>query len=521
MRLIIVHYHLRPGGIRRIIELATPHILKELGGKQCEVVLTTGEANDQRWNANLRKQLTGSRLTFFTEPSFGYVSELRGKPEGIRQRIRKGLDRLFDSGPPGETVVWFHNAGIARNLLLTRELAEICEERKIKLIAHHHDWWFDNRWLRWPEIQRCGFRTMAEAAKAVFPHTPQVRHCTINHSDAAVLKRHLHQHVFWIPNLTQPGKLPPRRRVEQARSWIQNQLSEKGAPFWVVPCRLLRRKNIAEALLLKQLLRPEAWLITTGAPSSKDELPYARKLQAAAEKHQWRMRLSILDNDANAPTVAELLAASECVLLTSIQEGFGLPYLEAATARRPLIARSLPNIAPDLKKFGFLFPHYYDEILVPLELIDAKAEKARQLNLYRHWKAQLPPVCRKWAEEPVFLQCQPTGAPTPFSRLTLTAQIEILKVDPELLWQSCLPFNTHLAQWKERAAAGKLQRTEWPPRADEWLRGSAYAKRWMRALRGEYPKSPTAREAAEAQEHFIQWKLGAEYLYPLLWSRKT
>ena len=28
MKLIIVHYHLRPGGIRRVIELATPHLLR-------------------------------------------------------------------------------------------------------------------------------------------------------------------------------------------------------------------------------------------------------------------------------------------------------------------------------------------------------------------------------------------------------------------------------------------------------------------------------------------------------------
>jgi hypothetical protein len=62
--------------------------------------------------------------------------------------------------------------------------------------------------------------------------------------------------------------------------------------------------------------------------------------------------------------VPELLAASEAVLLTSIQEGFGLPYVEAAAAGRPLIARHLPNIAPDLHKFGFRLPQAYDEILV-------------------------------------------------------------------------------------------------------------------------------------------------------------
>jgi glycosyltransferase involved in cell wall biosynthesis len=50
------------------------------------------------------------------------------------------------------------------------------------------------------------------------------------------------------------------------------------------------------------------------------------------------------------------MGISEAVLLTSIQEGFGLPYLEAAAARRPLVARALPNIAPDCASSGFAFP---------------------------------------------------------------------------------------------------------------------------------------------------------------------
>ena len=41
------------------------------------------------------------------------------------------------------------------------------------------------------------------------------------------------------------------------------------------------------------------------------------------------------------------------MMLTSAQEGFGLPYLEAAALRKPLIARHLPNVVPDLLELGF------------------------------------------------------------------------------------------------------------------------------------------------------------------------
>ena len=520
MRLIIVHYHLRPGGIRRIIELGTPHILRCLAIPR-EVVLAAGEANDPRWNEHFRKQLKRVPLRFFIEPAFRYISEQRGSAGSISKRIRRALDQLFVGAEAGNTVVWIHNAGIARNLLLTRELAAICESRGIPLIAHHHDWWFDNRWLRWPEIQRCGFRTLAEAARAVFPASEQVRHATINHSDAAVLKRHLRQHIFWIPNLTETQAPPARSHVERARRWMHAEVGERDAPIWIVPCRLLRRKNLAEALLLKRLLRPEAWLVTTGAVSSNDELAYADKLSAGAEKHGWRMRLSVLSGKNGSPSVAELLGASECVLLTSVQEGFGLPYLEAATARRPLIARALPNIAPDLKKFGFRFPQYYDELLVPMEVIDARAERQRQCALFRAWKEELPAAARKWVEQPLFLQAWANGSAAPFSRLTLSAQIEVLQLDRETLWKACAPLNPFLKEWAKRAELGELELTHWPARANDWLQGPAYAKRWMRTLQGVPARAPTQSEAMNAQNGFVQWKLGAEYLYPLLWARET
>jgi glycosyltransferase involved in cell wall biosynthesis len=198
---------------------------------------------------------------------------------------------------------------------------------------------------------------------------------------------------------------------------------------------LLRRKNIAEALLLTRWLRPEAWLVSTGGVSSADEQAYAWKLKTAARRHHWPLQLGVLGGgEWKKPSVAELLAASECVLLTSIQEGFGLPYLEAAAAGRPLIARALPNIAPDLERFGFDFPQYYREVQVPPELFDWDAEVRRQKKVFRAWKHNLPPACRSLAVEPALLRRARTPGPVAFSRLTLTAQLEVLAQPARKSW---------------------------------------------------------------------------------------
>ena len=161
------------------------------------VIAAGGEARDVEWNANFQRSLAPVPCEFFIEPAFGYTSE-QTAPDGLGQRIRAALDRLFADGEPA--IVWAHNLAIARNLSLARELAKACAARGIPMIAHHHDWWFDNRWLRWPEMQRAGFRTLNEVARTLFPATENVRFAAINRADANLLRRHFGVRVKWLPN---------------------------------------------------------------------------------------------------------------------------------------------------------------------------------------------------------------------------------------------------------------------------------------------------------------------------------
>ncbi|MBI3875154.1 MAG: glycosyltransferase [Verrucomicrobia bacterium] len=411
---------------------------------------------------------------------------------------------------------------MARNLILTRELTRACEIRRIPLITHHHDWWFDNRWQRWPEMRRSGFRTLAHAAKTIFPVTSEARHIAINRSDAKVLKHHFRGRAHWLPNLTEPVPSPPAARIREARGWLAQTLRDADPPVWILPCRLLRRKNIAEALLLTRWLRPEAWLVTTAGVSSEDEEVYADALTRAARNNGWRLRLGILSaNTTRKPTVPELLAASEAVLLTSIQEGFGLPYLEAAAARRPLIARALPNIAPDLESFGFHFPQYYEELLVDSHLFDWRAEVQRQRKLFQTWRNKLPRVCRAWTEEPRWLAKGKKPQAISFSRLTLTAQLEVLAQPLERSWEMCAPLNPFLEVWRQRASNGRLQVTRWPRKANRWLSGRAYAERFADIVATQSPARLSANSGVATQKEFIRQKLAVQHAYPLLWSTRS
>lgn len=530
MTLLIVHYHLRPGGIRRVIEQAAPHLVRTSAqnapcvcGLQpiTRVILAAGEAAEDAWQARFARALSPVRLAVHIEPAFGYLAEHRRAPDAIRNRIRRALNTLLDVVSADHGAVWAHNLGVGRNWILSEELARACAQHNVPLLSHHHDWWFDHRWTRWEELRRAGHRTRDAAARIVFPSEGRVVHVAINHADAAVLQKHCARRAAWLPNLTVPMPPPPPQRVAFARRWLQTRCGVAASaetPVWLAPTRVLRRKNLAEALLLTRWLRPEAWLAVAGAASSATEAPYARALQAAARRHRWPLRLGVLaDAPPPVPRMTELLAACEAVLLTSIQEGFGLPYLEAAAARRPLLARRLLNIAPDLRRFGFRFPYAYDDIRVAPDLFDWRAERARQETRFRAWRKTLPAFAAKLVREPE-LVADARPRPVPFSQLTLEAQLEVLAQPVAASWAACAPLNPFLKRWRRLASAGKLLPTQWPTLAERRLSGVAYARGWFEALdRAKSPLPPSYRPTRLLEE-FLADRLATAHRYPLLWS---
>jgi hypothetical protein len=517
LKLLIVHYHFRAGGIRRVIELGARGIVDQAPAPITEIILASGEAPPEEWIGELRAGLSAISVTSFTEPVFRYISEQRSPIALIRRQITARVAKLLDD--VGSGVVWAHNFAVGRNLLLAQALAKNCERRRLPFISHQHDWWFDHRWLRWPEIRRSGFATLSAAAKAVFPPRGHVHQVAINRQDARILQRHYGPNASWLPNPTTAAGAVPAGRIRQARSWLRQNWNVAG-PFWIVPCRLLRRKNLAEALLLTRWLNPKATLITTGGPSSADELDYQEALSSAAQKHSWPLRLGVLREDSpGQPGVAELVAASQAVLLTSLQEGFGLPYLEATALGRPLVARALSNITPDLGHLGYSFPQLYEEVWITRDLFDWAAERKRQQDRFAEWRRQLPTRIRSWAESPPLLS-SPGTAPVPFSRLTLIAQLEVLSVPGATSWSACRMLNPQLEQWRSLAAHGNLEVASSPDEASHSLHSGDYGGQFWKMVQSTRRNAASAINPTRVQDDFIRQRLGRDHLYPLLWSAR-
>ena len=513
-QLIVAHYHLRPGGVRRVVETALPALAATR--EFSSITLATGEAPEVDWLTRLRAAVGGVPVHLEVHRDFLYWSEVAPVREGFTAELaRTATDFLARRGGE-QAVLWAHNLALGRNAPLAAAWAQAVATTGATFLVHHHDFFFDNRWIRWPEMQAAGLPSLTAAAGVVFPNGPRTAHLAINRADHALLATEFGARAIWLPNpVTAPRHASGGERA--AREWLAARTGSD-EPYWLLPCRLLRRKNLAEALLLVRWLRPGARLVTTGGPTSADEEPYAARLREAAQRHRWPLHPAVLAGQNHAPPVSALIAGAEAVVLSSLQEGFGLPYLEAAAAGRPLVARALPNVLPDLVDLGLRAPTVYPEILVPRDLFDGPRERARQRELWSRWRQALPAEVQPIAGEPALLVSEEEIVP--FSRLTLTAQEEVLAHSIDRLRDALDAANPDLSSWPRGGA-------EWPAagfgdEAEAALSPARFAENFLAAAQGATDASPVSDNApGKVLDAFLADRLRGDNLYPLVFDPVT
>lgn len=523
MRLIVVHHHLRPGGVRRVIEQSLPWIARN---RIREIVMVSGEVPERAWFSAFAGRIPNVRITCEVEPAFGYWAEIQLRSSEVRRRVCQVLHRLLEPFQARSHLVWIHNPGLARNLPMSAALARVCQDHDVPVIWHHHDWWFDNRWARWSEIRDSGFHTLAGAVRASVPEGCRGAHVAINRADVARLRAGFPGGAHWLPNVLEAPTRPSAKLAAQARAWLERHHGlPRNGEFWLAPCRFVRRKNLLEAVLLARWLLPKGHLITTGGPSSRDEVPAWNRVNEAARAHGWKVRFSVLaDGNAASPSVAALIAASEALLLTSVQEGFGLPFLEAATFGKPILGRRLAQVVPDLESLGLRFPHLYDELWIAPSSLDWPAEVRRQRQLWMAWRQRLPRTVRSRIQTPDWLE-NPNPTAIPFGRLTLTGQLEVLEAPTRPTLDAARLRNPWLRPGTEGSVAGRLQKSTGARQALQSLSGQAYARRFWRAIApqgdGSARGHPRGGKSALVLEAFLDRTIAERHWYPMVWSPES
>jgi hypothetical protein len=363
MNLAILHYHLNRGGVTQVIVNHLRALNATLDQEPpCRVALVhSGRRAD--WPEQLCGQLDRLATSLCEVPDLDYEEGTTARPSHLARQLRAVFDRLGFS--PEETIIHVHNHALGKNVSLPGALGTLARQG-YGLLLQIHDFPEDFR----PANYRRLLAALTPDApldlpSVLYPQAGQIHYAVLNRRDrdillqAGVAKSHLHL----LPNpVSDIGPLPSRR---QARAKLAERLAiPLDCRFVLYPVRGIRRKNLGEALLWSALCGDDTKFGFTLAPLNPLEQPGYRA---------WKELAATL----GLPCVFELggpsglgftenLAAADLILTTSVAEGFGMVFLEACLAERPLVGRDLPEITSDFVAAGIRFDGLRPRLSIPV-----------------------------------------------------------------------------------------------------------------------------------------------------------
>ena len=347
-RILIIHYHLNPGGVTRIIE-SQVQALKKQNPPQ-EIIILTGHRDDPQ-----KIQNAGARL--IVEERLNYLSEISDF-----NAEKDYLNNFFNGILNSNDIIHFHNLNLGKNPILTFIISELANSG-YRVINHIHDFAEDR-----PENYQFMERVIAEVTdkpikEILYPPTNNIFYIVLTTFDRNKLIRLVvnQKNIHVLPN---PVILPSIRSnvdlKEQRSSILQKFHLDHAKKIVTYPVRVIRRKNIGEYILLCFLFRDKANWLVTQPPRNPVEIKSYNQWKKFCSEYEIPLLF-----EAGLETDYEMLIrCSDFCFTTSIREGFGMAYLEPWILGVPVIGRNLPNVTHDFIKTGLVFPLLYNEIKV-------------------------------------------------------------------------------------------------------------------------------------------------------------
>ncbi len=346
----MVHYHLRRGGVTRVIQNA----VEALSGEAVTCVVVTGEEPPQKDVMNVpMAQVEG----------LGYDEQGAGPdPDALLERVRRAVRKVVGRSPD----VWhIHNHALGKNPQWTRAVSRMAAEGE-SLLLQIHDFAEDGR----PDNYRHLLGALGPAndhdlGRTLYPPQANVHYAVLNNRDLQIMRKAgvAEERIQLLPNAVWTGESKTATRLEPDRS----------KPLYLYPTRAIRRKNVGEFLLWSAMDSGEGRYGITLAPQSKLEIPHYERWQAFADAQGLPVEFEMgMRHDFQ-----DLLAAADALVTTSIAEGFGLAFLEPWLADRMVIGRNLPEITQEFVEAGVVLDALYEQLSVPADWIDADALKSR------------------------------------------------------------------------------------------------------------------------------------------------
>jgi glycosyltransferase involved in cell wall biosynthesis len=358
MEVSIVHYHLNPGGVTRVIESQIAGI--KYISPEIHMQVLCGQSN---------KPVVAHEVPVIVEPALGYSAV--PDPNEYSQNVNSIMN-FFRSHLTNNPVFHFHNPTLGKNPAFTYA-AYVIASQGVPVVYHCHDFAEDrmNNLSLLSETIPAYSRT--SISKVMYPDYPNCHFVVLNSFDfTRILSAGIDtSRVHLLPNpvVIQTALYATHHAERRNRICkILNINPEK--KICTYPVRLIERKNPGEFVLLAALFQDSAEFIITLPPKNPQELPQYEFWKAFCNRNGLKIKFEAGEHVNHE----ELMNISDFCITTSIREGFGMVYLEPWLTGTPVIGRGLPGITADFMKLGVVFPRLYDHIFVKSggEVVDFK-----------------------------------------------------------------------------------------------------------------------------------------------------
>jgi glycosyltransferase involved in cell wall biosynthesis len=234
-----------------------------------------------------------------------------------------------------------------KNLALTAAIRRVSESRRLpRLILWHHDLAWTTP--RYREELHDGFPW--SLLRSDWPQAAQVVVSAQRQAELAGLLGVGADRIRVVPNGVDVAKF--LALSEQTQALLGDYRLLEAAPLILLPVRITPRKNIELALRILSSLRhrfSKARLLVTGpvGPHNPANVEYFQRLLTLRRDLDLESAALFLTEAAGSlpdDVVAELYRLADLLLLPSVEEGFGLPILEAGLAGVPIFCSNLASL---------------------------------------------------------------------------------------------------------------------------------------------------------------------------------
>ncbi len=335
---IIVHYHLDPGGVTQVIETQ----VEALQAAEIPYLILTGKA--YTGSSGIRQHIL---------PGLNYkltANDLQKEVDELFSQCIEAVSTQFGT----QEVIWhIHNPTLGKNILWSG-LIELLSLSTEKILLHCHDLAEDGRPSNY---------NLTADREQIFPIAPNIHYAFVNSRDLERLQK------AGIP-VKQLHLLPNAI----AKPKYQHAVDFNKDPLIVYPVRGIRRKNVGEFLLWSALAPRGSKFVLTLEPDNPEWRMIYTMWKQLAQDLKLPATLGCIGKE-NAPGADGssfqdwMRAATHCIT-TSVAEGFGLTFLDPLSMQIPLIGRDLPEITKDFDLPDSAKTNLYEKILIPVDAFD-------------------------------------------------------------------------------------------------------------------------------------------------------